>query len=173
MDKAKAIILISLIPLIFIGCMAFAYFNPDVPVQETTTYSVEFTSVADITTEIETTTEPTTEEPTTEAPLFADYEIEALCKMVYGEAGTSPREQKRWVAIVALNHYDRHCNGGYTLWEIVTDRNQFVGYSASHPVTSEIREIVEGVIQDYPTKTNWVDFYYFNSVGDGINNYFH
>jgi len=22
-------------------------------------------------------------------------------------------------------------------------------------------------------KVNWVDFYYFNSVGDGINNYFH
>jgi hypothetical protein len=74
-----------------------------------------------------------------------NYEVEIIAKTVYGEArGLSTFEQSMVVWCI-LNRVD---NGtwGKTITSVASNKTQFHGYSKNHPVTSEIKSLVEDVI---------------------------
>ena len=76
---------------------------------------------------------------------FTKEEVDYISKTVYGEARGYSKIQQSAVVWCILNRLD---NGywGDTIKKVVTAPNQFYGYSYSHPVTDEIRELVEDVL---------------------------
>jgi spore germination cell wall hydrolase CwlJ-like protein len=79
------------------------------------------------------------------APRYTERDIEMLAKMVWGEArGCAPAEQSLCVWTV-INRLEV---GGFgdTLEEVLTAPHQFVGYKPNHPVTDEIRAVVEDAL---------------------------
>lgn len=70
-------------------------------------------------------------------------EINMLAKTVWGEARGCDRLQQSAVVWCILNRVDA---GRGTIAEVITAPGQFHGYSKSHPVTKEIKELVEDVV---------------------------
>ena len=81
----------------------------------------------------------------TPEPRYTERDIELLAKMVWGEArGCAPAEQALCVWTV-INRLEAG-RFGDTLEDVVTAPHQFVGYQAKHPVTDEIRTVVEDAL---------------------------
>ena len=79
---------------------------------------------------------------------------EALAKMVWGEARGCSETEQAAVVWCALNRYDN--NDPYfddceSIYDIVTQPGQFVGYKTEHPVDPEIMAVVEDVM------TRWME----------------
>lgn len=105
-----------------------------------------------------------------------DSEAEYLAKMVWGEArGLTTTEQAACVWCV-LNRVD----AGYgTIIEVVTAKNQFVGYRPGNPVDETILKLCEDVLLRWEIEAACVgevgrvlpaEYLYFS--GDGRHNYF-
>ena len=111
---------------------------------------------------------------------FTDEEVAYIAKTVYGEARGCSKIQQSAVVWCILNRLD---NGywGDTIKSVVTAKSQFYGYSASHPVTDEIRELVEDVLFRWNMEKRGATnigrtlperFMYFHSDGTGDKNIF-
>lgn len=88
---------------------------------------------------------PTPKPEATPEPRYTERDIEMLAKMVWGEArGCTPAEQSLCVWTV-INRLEAGCFGN-TLEEVLTTPRQFVGYKPKHPVTDEIRTVVEDTL---------------------------
>lgn len=120
--------------------------------------------------------------------LYTEEDAIVLTKMVWGEArgiGTyeingncvSSKCQQAAVIWTVLNRYD----AGYadTIIEVVTAKNQFVGYRASNPVDEELMELVMDVLDRWNKEKHGesdvgrvlpADYMWFR--GDGRYNYF-
>lgn len=73
----------------------------------------------------------------------------ALAKMVWGEARGCDQTQQAATVWCALNRFDSEVAyfvGCETLYDIVTQRGQFVGYSPAHPIDPDIWMLVEDVL---------------------------
>ena len=102
--------------------------------------------------------------------------IEALAKMVYGEArGCSTMEQAATVWCV-LNRVD---NTGDDILTVLLAKNQFQGYKPSHPIKPELVALVKDVLIRWQIEKKCVgevgrvlprDYLWF--TGDGKHNYF-
>lgn len=79
---------------------------------------------------------------------FTDEEIDYISKTVWGEARGLSKTEQASVVWTILNRLD---NGkfGDSIVEIITAPNQFAGYKASHPVNSDIRNLVVDVLERY------------------------
>lgn len=76
-------------------------------------------------------------------------EVEALARLIYGEAGDIDSDMERAaVAWCALNRVDA---AGFpnTLLEVIEQPNQFSGYSEGNPVTDRNRRIAADVLERY------------------------
>lgn len=120
--------------------------------------------------------------------LYSDEDVIVLTKMLYGEAGAvgslnvngkviSSKCQQAAVIWTVLNRYDT----GYadTIVEIVTAKNQYVGYRASNPIDEELKLLVIDVLDRWTREKHGEtdvgrvipsDYIYFH--GDGRYNYF-
>lgn len=76
-------------------------------------------------------------------------EIEMIAKTVYGEARGSFKTEKAAVVWCILNRVDDD-RFPDNITDVITQENQFSGYSESNPVDSEIVELVNDVM------TRWV-----------------
>lgn len=126
---------------------------------------------------------PTELFPDTPTELFPDTsytenDIELLCKMVYGEARGCAEEEQALTVWTVLNRLDDG-RFGNTIEYIITAPRQFIGYNEAHPVTDDIRTVVETALKawaagdDAPTCPPYAetsDYLYFS--GSGRHNYF-
>lgn len=114
--------------------------------------------------------------PSSEPTVVDDSEAEYLAKMVWGEArGLTTTEQAACVWCV-LNRVD----AGYgTIIEVVTAKNQFVGYRPGNPIDETILNLCEDVLLRWEIEAACVgevgrvlpaEYLYFS--GDGRHNYF-
>lgn len=94
----------------------------------------------------------------------------ALAKMLYGEARGCTADDQRNCCIVACNRAE---DGRWpdSVYDCVTQRDQFYGYDPAHPVLPELYAVAVEVLIDWPSHTNWADFNHFS--GDGVRNYFY
>lgn len=109
---------------------------------------------------------------------FTDEEIDYLAKTVWGEARGLSKTQQSAVVWTVLNRLDNGKFGG-SIIDVITAPNQFAGYKASHPVNSDIRNLVIDVLDRYELEKEGVtdvgrvlpkDYLYF--IGDGKKNLF-
>ena len=111
---------------------------------------------------------------------FTEEEVSYIAKTVYGEARGCSKIQQSAVVWCILNRLD---NGywGDSIKSVVTAKSQFSGYSASHPVTDEISELVEDVLYRWNIEKSGATnigrtlperFLYFHSDGTGYKNIF-
>lgn len=110
--------------------------------------------------------------PTPEHSVEAEY----IAKTIWGEArGCSPVEQAK-VAWCILNRVDDG-RFGKDIVDVITRPQQFIGYSASHPVTDEHYKIAVDTIDKWQREKAGEsvvrelekDKLYFNSDGKGNN----
>lgn len=110
--------------------------------------------------------------PTPEHSVEAEY----IAKTIWGEArGCSPAEQAK-VAWCILNRVDDG-RFGDGIVDVITKPDQFIGYSASHPVTDEHYKIAVDTIDKWQREKAGEsvvrelakDKLYFNSDGKGNN----
>ena len=102
----------------------------------------------------------------------AEEDVEALCKMAWGEARGCGERGIEAVMWVAMNRLDTG-RWGDTVLKVVSARAQFYGYKASNPVTDEIRAIAERVLTAHHNGEEGIipsDYIYFH--GDGRENTF-
>ena len=111
-----------------------------------------------------------------EEPKYTVQEVILVAKTIWGEARDCSKEEQMLVAWCICNRADEF---NQTIEEVVLAKNQFHGYSASHPVTDEIvavtLEVLEAwsngeeaiIVEPYATTSNYLFFY-----GDGKNNWF-
>lgn len=103
--------------------------------------------------------------------------IACLCKVVYGEARGCDKTQQAAVVWCILNRVEdsRFPND---IISVVTQANQFEGYSSSFPVVEEIEELVCDVLSRYELECNGAeevgrvlpkDYLFFRSSGTGVN----
>lgn len=74
-------------------------------------------------------------------------EIKAIAQTIYGEARGCSKMEKAAVAWCILNRVDSDLS--YmpdTIMGVITQKNQFVGYSKRHPATEELLEIATDVV---------------------------
>lgn len=111
---------------------------------------------------------------------FTEEEVSYIAKTVYGEARGCSKIQQSAVVWCILNRLDDGYWGD-TIKSVVTAKSQFSGYSASHPVTDEIKELVEDVLFRWNMERNGATnigrtlperFMYFHSDGTGYKNIF-
>lgn len=136
---------------------------------------------------------PTTEEQHFDEvtdPAFTDYpeidhyepdaaEVEALARMLYGEArGIASDMEKAACVWCVLNRVDDP-RFPDTVLEVLEAPYQFAGYSAKYPVLPELAEIAADVLTRYRAEKNGdtdagrvlpAEYLYF--TGDGRNNHF-
>jgi hypothetical protein len=103
-------------------------------------------------------------------------EVELIAKTVYGEAGNQDAMGQAAVIWCILNRVD----AGYgTITEVITAKNQFVGYRRSNPVKDEIKALTEDVLARWQMEKICCgevgrvlpsDYLWFR--GDGQRNYF-
>jgi hypothetical protein len=79
-------------------------------------------------------------------PAYTEQDVVMLSKMVWGEARGLPAEEQALCVWTVLNRLGDGRFGG-SIAEILTKPKQFIGYRVAHPVTDEIRSVVEGVLQ--------------------------
>lgn len=124
----------------------------------------------------------------TEAPLWQDCnvpeyrftqaDVDAIARMIYGEARNCNVESQAGAVWCVLNRVDDP-RFPDTVLGVVTQQDQFFGYSESHPVLPELVEVVEDVLMRYSAERSGVEdvgrvlpqeYLYFS--GDGTCNYF-
>lgn len=103
-------------------------------------------------------------------------EVELIAKTVYEEAGNQDTMGQAAVIWCILNRVD----AGYgTITEVITAKNQFVGYRRTNPVTDEIKALTEDVLIRWKMEKMCIgevgrvlpsDYLWFR--GDGKRNYF-
>lgn len=103
--------------------------------------------------------------------------ISCLCKVVYGEARGCDKTQQAAVVWCILNRVEdsRFPND---IISVVTQKNQFDGYSSKYPVVEEIEELVYDVLWRYELEFGGQedvgrvlpkDYLFFRSSGTGVN----
>lgn len=112
----------------------------------------------------------------TELP-YDEETVEVLCKVVYGEARGCDKTQQAAVIWCILNRVDSDKFPNDVV-AVVTQKNQFEGYSSKFPVTDEIKELVLDVLGRYEQEKAGVenvgrvlpnDYLFFRSSGKGTN----
>lgn len=74
-------------------------------------------------------------------------DVIAMAKLLYGECrGVKSRAEQAAVAWCVLNRFDNPRFGGETIYDVITAKNQFMGYKESNPVTNDLRELAEDVL---------------------------
>lgn len=105
-------------------------------------------------------------------------DVNALCKLVYGEARGCTIEKQAAVVWCILNRVDDE-RFPDTILEVVKQPSQFFGYKENFPVLPEIQEIVVDVLDRWAAEKSGVEdvgrvlpkeYLYFS--GDGKQNYF-
>ena len=121
------------------------------------------------------------EEPEAEEPEYIPdaAEVEALAKMLYGEArGIASDMEKAACVWCVLNRVDdpRYPD---TVLEVLEAPYQFVGYSADNPVIPELETLAADVMKRYHAERDGetnvgrvlpAEYLFF--TGDGVNNHF-
>lgn len=81
--------------------------------------------------------------------VISEQDRDDLARLIYGEAG---RDIHDWIEVLhtVLNRYASPLFEN-NIHDIVTAKNQYVGYSAKHPVLPEFRDVVDFVINDWET----------------------
>lgn len=111
---------------------------------------------------------------------FTEEEVNYIAKTVYGEARGCSKIQQSAVVWCILNRLDNE-HWGSVIKSVVTAPTQFHGYSKHHPVTDEIRELVEDVLLRWNMEKMGVvnvgrtlpeRFMYFNADRKGSGNLF-
>lgn len=129
---------------------------------------------------------PDIEEPTVPEIIIPDIELKYaeeiiyLSKTVWGEARGCSKTEQAAVVWCILNRVDRTLRDTPdTIIDVITQKNQFVGYHENSPVTDDIRTLVIDVLTRWErekageTSVGRVlppDYLYF--VGDGTKNIF-
>ncbi len=105
---------------------------------------------------------------------FSSQDRDNLARLLYGEAGRDTVDAVE-VLHTVLNRYASPLFKG-TMNDIITAKNQYVGFSANHPVDSKLRELVDFVIDEWEAKgcqqVENCDHYYFVTGKPGICNKF-
>ncbi len=99
-------------------------------------------------------------------------EVDALARTIYGEARGCTEIQQRAVAWTVFNRIDDDRFPG-SLIEVVTQPQQFAGYSESFPVMEELEELARDCLTDWHSGEDRVlapEFVFF--FGDGKKNIF-
>ena len=78
-------------------------------------------------------------------PTITNEEINFIAKTVYGEARGLDKYQQSMVVWCILNRLDSG-RWGNRIAQVVTSPFQFIGYNINHPVTPEIKALVEDVV---------------------------
>lgn len=103
--------------------------------------------------------------------------IDVLCKVVYGEARGCDKTQQAAVVWCILNRMDSD-KFPNDIVSVVTQKNQFEGYSSKFPVTDEIKWLVLDVLGRYEQEKAGIDnvgrvlpndYLFFRSSGKGTN----
>ena len=114
------------------------------------------------------------------AYIATDEEVDALARLLYGEAQSCTVAEQAAVVWCVLNRVDS--GDEYfpdTVMGVVTQPNQFFGYSRDYPVLPELVEVAEDVLRRYNVERSGIDsvgrvlpreYLYFS--GDGVRNYF-
>lgn len=112
--------------------------------------------------------------------IFTDDEVDALAKLVYGEARGCNVEGQAGVVWCVLNRVDDE-RFPDTVMGVITQYNQFFGYRESNPVLPELVEVVEDVLMRYNVEESGVaknpgrvlprEYVFFSGNG-GSENYF-
>ena len=114
------------------------------------------------------------------AYIATDAEVEALARLIYGEARSCCVEEQAAVVWCVLNRMDSE--DPYfpdTVMGVVTQPSQFFGYRRDYPVLPEVVEVVEDVLMRYDAEQSGIEsvgrvlpreYLYFS--GDGAHNYF-
>ena len=122
------------------------------------------------------------EQPVVMKP-YTDQDVEALCKMVWGEALITHSDMEMsatvWCAINRLESGDPYFAGCHSLYDIVTQPGQFYGYDESNPVDPHIEWLVNDVLSLWEKEADGgrvagrtlpAEYLYF--IGDGRHNHF-
>lgn len=105
-------------------------------------------------------------------------EVNALSRLVYGEARGCNIEQQAACVWCVLNRVDNEYFPN-TIIEVIEQPGQFFGYKESFPITPEIQEVVLDVLMRWAAEVDGVkdvcrvlpkEYLYFS--GDGKQNYF-
>ena len=72
-------------------------------------------------------------------------EINMLCKVTYGEAGSLSKTQQAAVVWCILNRVDSEVYPN-TISEVITQKSQFYGYKEYHPIVKETQDVVIDVL---------------------------
>lgn len=83
------------------------------------------------------------------------YEVDALARLIYGEArGVASTQEKAAVAWCVFNRVD-DCRYPNSVMGVITQRYQFSGYSDRYPVLPELKALARDcMIHWYATKQN-------------------
>lgn len=112
--------------------------------------------------------------------IFTSKEVEALARLIYGEARSCCVEEQAAVVWCVLNRMDSE--DPYfpdTVMGVITQPSQFFGYSEDYPVLPELVEVAEDVLRRWNAEAAGVEdagrvlpreYLYFS--GDRVRNYF-
>lgn len=111
--------------------------------------------------------------------IFTDAEVDALARLLYGEALNCTVEGQAGVVWCVLNRMDDERFPSNVI-DVITQYNQFFGYRKSNPVLPELVEVVEDVLMRYNVEQSGIvdnpgrvlprEYVFFS--GDGNQNYF-
>ncbi|GEM_PF-4804622 len=102
--------------------------------------------------------------------IFTEQDRDDLARLLYGEAGVDLLDNIE-VLHAALNRYASPLFKG-TLRDILTAKNQFIGFKSNHPVLPELRLIVDEVVNDFEANgcQEICNHFYFVTYQQGICN---
>lgn len=143
----------------------------EIPLLEIKECAVNFCKIENVVYEAEETVQEETVLP------YDEETIEVLCKVVYGESRGCDKTQQAAVIWCILNRMDSDKFPNDVV-AVVTQKNQFEGYSSKFPVTDEIKELVLDVLGRYEQEKAGTenvgrvlpnDYLFFHSAGNGTN----
>ncbi len=106
--------------------------------------------------------------------VVSEAERDNLARLLYGEAGPDIHD-KLEVLHTVFNRYASPLFKG-TINDIITAKNQYIGYKPTHPVTPENRAIVDSAVDDWEKhgcqKVDGCNHYYFITGKQGHYNLF-
>lgn len=77
---------------------------------------------------------------------YTEFDAETIARAVWGEARGCSRDEQKLVVWCICNRADVY---DMSLYDVVTAKNQFTGYSRKHPVDEDILEVVYEVLEDW------------------------
>ncbi len=105
--------------------------------------------------------------------IFTEEDRDDLARLLYGESGYELLDNIE-VLHTALNRYASPYFKG-TLHDILTAKNQFLGFKSEHPVLPEFRTVVDVVVDDFEAngckEIEDCNRFYFVADGHGNNKY--